>query len=180
MKGIRQHPKVFVFVSILVMAFGALIARNVLGEADGGTVNEGIYSAAWEISVYNLSYNSSTQRTRSTHRYLLENSGDSETGGIIKRKYTFLHEVLTADGNPTFDADDNPKVLRIESGIGAPLSPGEYQEYSDTIGLSIADLEGGTRRYKIHAYTRLSIYENIPGPPLAQPEVHETSNTFRK
>ena len=155
-----------------------LTVATVFGAAKGGTFSKDGYSGAWEISAYNLSYNSATQRTSSNHRYLLENSGGE--GKILKRKYTFLHEVLTADGSPTFDADDNPKVLRIESGIGAPLSPGQYQEHSDTIGLSIADLEGGSRRYKIHAYTRLSIYKNIPGPPLAQPEVHETSNTFRK
>lgn len=126
-----------------------------------------------------FSYNSSTQRTRSTHRYLLENSGDSEEGGVIKRKYTFAHRIVTAQGNLTYNANGDPKVERIESAIGAPLSPGAYQEHSDTIGVSVANLEGG-KYYKIQAHTRLTIYKATLGTPLAQPEVHEESASFRK
>ena len=100
-------------------------------------------------------------------------------GKTLKRKYTFFHEVLTADGDETFDANGNPKELRIESNIGGALEPGAYQEHSDTIGLSIADLQSGND-YKIHAYTRLIIYKKNLGTPLAQPEVHETSDEFRK
>ena len=177
MKGIKKHPKVFVFVNLLGLAL-VLTVTTVFGEADGGTFNKDGYGGAWEISVYNLSYNSATQRTSSTHRYLLENSGGE--GKVLKRKYTFFHEVLTADGDETFDANGNPKELRIESNIGAPLSPGAYQEHSDTIGLSIADLEGGDNMYKIHAYTRLIVYKKTLGTPLAQPEIHETSDTFIK
>ena len=177
MKGIKKHPKAYVFVSLLGLVL-VLIGTAVFGAAKGDTFNKDGYGGAWEISVYNLSYNSATQSTRSNHRYLLENSGGE--GKILKRKYTFFHEVLTKDGNKTFDANGNPKELRIESNIGAPLEPGAYQEHSDTIGLSIADLPGGDKRYKIHAYTRLAIYKKNPGTPLAQPEVHETSLPFTK
>ena len=166
----KQHPKAVVcLVMLAIAAVGALIIRDVLGASDGGTVIQDEYSAAWEISAYNLSYNSSTQRTRSTHRYLFENSGDSEEGGVIKRKYTFAHRIVTDQGNLTYNANGNPKVERIESTIGAPLSPGAYQEHSDTIGVSVADLEGG-RNYKIQAYTRLTLYKVTLGTPLAQPD----------
>ena len=64
MKGIRQHPKAFVFVSLFGLA---LIVTTVFGAASGGTFNSDVYSGAWEVSVYNFSYNSATQRTSSTH-----------------------------------------------------------------------------------------------------------------
>ena len=177
MRRVKQHPKAFAFVSLLGLAL-VLIIATVFGAADGGTVSKDGYSGAWEISVYNLSYNSATQTTSSNHRYLLENSG--EAGKVLKRKYTFSHRVVTAEGNLTYDANGNPKVERIESAIGAPLSPGAYQEHSDTLGVSIADLPGGDRMYKIQAYTRLTIYKDTLGAPLAQPEVHEESALFSK
>ena len=74
MKGIKQHPKAFVFVSLLGLVL-TLAVTAVFGAARGGTFSKDGYGGAWEISVYNLSYNSATQRTSSTHRYLLENSG---------------------------------------------------------------------------------------------------------
>ena len=177
MTRVKQHPKAFVFVSLFGLVL-ALTVTVVFGAAKGDTFSKDGYGGAWEISVYNLSYNSATQRTSSNHRYLLENSGGE--GKVLKRKYLFTHRVLTADGDETFDANGNPKVVRIESTIGAPLDPGAYQEHSDTLGLSIADLEGGDRRYKIQAYTRLIVYKKTLGTPLAQPIVDETSNTFRK
>ena len=176
MTRVKQHPKVFVFVSLFGLAL-IVTVTTIFGAAKGGTFSKDGYSGAWEISVYDLSYNSTTQRTMSNHRYLLENSG--EEGKVLKRKYAFSHRVVTEDGNLTYDADGNPKVKRVESAIGAPLKPGAYQEYSETLGLSIADLEGG-QDYKIQSYTRLTIYKDTLGKPLAQPEVHEESDSFRK
>ena len=165
MKGIKQYPRAFVFVSFLGLT---LIVTAVFGAARGGIFSGDGYSGAWEVSVYNLSYNSATKRTSSTHRYLLENSGGE--GKILKRKYTFTHQLFTPEGNIITDENHNPKVKRVESGIGAPLSPGAYQEHSDTIGLSVSDLSDRTM-FKIRAYTRLTVYKHTIGTPLAQPEV---------
>ena len=146
MTRVKQHPKAYVFVSLLGLALIVTIA-TVFGAAKGGTFSsDDGYSGAWEVSVYNLSYNSATQRTSSNHRYLLENSGEEEK--VLKRKYTYAHQLVTPEGNLIFDASGNPKVKRVESGIGAPLEPGAYQEHSDTIGLSVADLSDG-RMFKI-------------------------------
>ena len=174
MKGIRQHPKAFVFVSLFGLT---LIVTTVFGAASGGTFNSDGYSGAWEVSVYNFSYNSATQRTSSTHRYLLENSGGA--GKVLKRKYTFAHQLVTPQGDIITDENHNPKVKRVESGIGAPLSPGAYQEHSETLGLSVSDLPDGTM-FKIRAYTRLTVYKHTLGAPLAQPEVSDQSTTYTK
>lgn len=173
MKGIRQNPKAFVFVMLGL----ALTVTAVFGAASGGTFSSDGYSGAWEVSVYNLSYNSATQRTSSTHRYLLENSGGE--GKVLKRKYTFTHQLVTPQGNIITDENQNPKVKRVESVIGAPLSPGAYQEHSDTIGLSVSDLPDGTM-FKIRAYTRLIVYKDTLGAPLAQPEIGDESTTYTK
>ena len=174
MKRTKQHPKAFMFVSLLGLA---LTVTTVFGAARGGTFSSDGYSGAWEVSVYNFSYNSATQRTSSTHRYLLENSGGE--GKVLKRKYTFTHQLVTPQGNIIVDDSGNPKVKRVESAIGAPLSPGAYQEHSDTIGLSVSDLPDGTM-FKIRAYTRLTVYKHTLGTPLAQPEVNDESTTYTK
>lgn len=176
MTRVKQHPKVFVFVSLFGLAL-IVTVTTIFGAAKGGTFSKDGYSGAWEISVYDLSHNSTTQRTMSNHRYLLENSG--EEGKVLKRKYTYAHRLVTPEGNLIFDASGNPKVERVESAIGAPLSPGAYQEHSETLGLSVADLPNG-KMFKIQAYTRLSIYKDTLGKPLAQPEVHEESAVFTK
>ncbi len=176
MTRLKQHPKAFVFVSLLALAL-VLTGTAIFGAARGGTFSSDGYSGAWEVSVYNLSYNPDTYRTSSNHRYLLENDG--EEGKVLKRKYTFSHQLVTPEGNLIYDANGNPKVERVESAIGAPLPPGAYQEHSETLGVSVADLADGTM-FKIRAYTRLTIYKATLGAPLAQPEVDEESAVFTK
>ena len=77
MTGIRQNPKAVICLATLVLAaVGVLIVGSVYGASDAGTTS-GVY---WEVSVYNLSYSSATQRTSSSHRYLVENNYINDDG----------------------------------------------------------------------------------------------------
>ena len=160
----KQHPKAVVcLVMLAIAAVGALIIRDALGAEDNGTTN-GVY---WEVSVYNLSYSSATQRTSSSHRYLVENNYINDDGeyAAIKPKFRFAHFVVKPDNSYTYNEDNSIKFDSSE-GFGATVPATGAGDHSDTLGTSVANLDPGD--YKIYAYTELDIYEatDTGGPPI--------------
>ena len=155
MKGIRQHPKTIIcLVTLVLTAVGALIVGSVYGESDAGTTN-GVY---WEVSVYSFSYNSSTQRTSSSHRYLVENNYINDDGeyAAIKPKFRFAHFVVELDNSYTHNEDGTIKHDSDE-GFGATVPATGAGSHSDTLGVSVDNLDPGP--YKIYAYTELDVYD---------------------
>ena len=154
MQGIRQHPKAVICSVTLVLAVvGGLIVGNVYGASNADTTN-GVY---WEVSVYNLSYSSVTQRTSSSHRYLVENNyiNDDSEYAAIKPKFRFAHFVVKPDNSYTYNEDGSIKHDSDEA-FGATVPATGAGDHSDTLGTSVANLDPGD--YKIYAYTELDIY----------------------
>ena len=164
MTGIRQHPKaVICLVTLVLAAVGALIVGSVYGKSDAGTTN-GVY---WEVSVYNLSYSATTQRTSSSHRYLVENNYINDDGeyAAIKPKFRFAHFVVELDNSYTYNEDGSIKHDSDE-GFGTTVPATGAGDHSDTLGTSVDNLEPGP--YKIYAYTELDIYDaaDTGGTPI--------------
>ena len=175
MKGIRQYPKAVVCLVMLVLAaVGLLIVRDIPGHIDDGatedsdddegTTAEGIW---WYVEVDDVTHNSLS--TESYHRYEVENGSDFK----IRLVFEFAHRILTAAGNTVRNADGSPKEDVIHcpwaelGGLNCPepkLDPGDVDANWWWLCTSIDELEGGN--YRIHAYTRLGIYRDTPGPPL--------------
>ena len=164
MTGIRQNPKaVICLVTLVLAAVGILIVGSVYGASDAGTTS-GVY---WEVSVYNLSYSSATQRTSSSHRYLVENNYINDDGeyAAIKPKFRFAHFVVKPDNSYTYNEDGSIKHDSDE-GFGATVPATGAGDHSDTLGTSVANLDPGD--YKIYAYTELDIYDaaDTGGTPI--------------
>ncbi len=180
---VKQHPKTFVCLAILVLAVtGVLIVRNALGAWDAGTVVlfEGIdhkeTTVAWECSAYNLSYDSGRSKTRSTHRYFVENMGESGRGHAWPR-YTYTHEIRKVEGNLlTYNEDESPKVVR-HFGNDKAVRPGQVRERERILSISVANLTPGW--YKIHAYTLLEISETNGGAAEDDGAAHETLEFYK-
>lgn len=178
MKGIRQHPKaVICLVTLVLAAVGALIVGSVYGASDNGTTN-GVY---WEVSVYNFSYSSTTQRTSSSHRYLVENNYINDDGeyAAIKPKFRFAHFVVKPDGSYTYNEDGSIK-FDSDEGFGATVPATGAGDYSDTLGTSVDNLDSGD--YKIYAYTELDIYDatDTGGTPIVSGADVDGEYTFTK
>ena len=178
MKGIRQYPKaVICLVTLILAAVGALIVGSVYGASDDGTTN-GVY---WEVSVYNFSYNSATQRTSTSHRYLVENNYINDDGeyAAIKPKFRFAHFVVKPDNSYTYNEDGSTKHDSDE-GFGATVPATGAGDHSDALGISVDNLDTGD--YKIYAYTELDIYDaaDTGGTPIVTGPRVEDEYEFMK
>ncbi len=171
MKFAKQHPKMFVCLFILVLvAAGALIVRNIPGAGTGGTTDTG--NVAWEISVWNLVYNSATERTSSNHRFLIENSGE-ETEVVFE----FQHAVVTDDGFSNVEVEKKIPDIENNPGYDYPdVPPWTYYEKSESISADVSHLDEGD--YKITAYTRISPRRDDDNLSVVDPKVDETSGSF--
>ena len=176
MARLKQHPKAVICVSLLGLAL-ILSGTTVFGESDYGTTN-GVY---WEISVYNLSYDSITQTTTSRHRYLVENNYVNDDGeyAAIKPKFRFSHFVLKLDGSYTYNADGSLK-FDSSAGFGATVLATGAGDHSETLGVSVDNLVAGP--YKIYAYTEVDIYEatDTGGLPIVSGLRVEDEQEFTK
>ena len=176
MARLKQHPKAVVCVSLLGLAL-VLISTTAFSESDYGTTN-GVY---WEISAYNLSYDSTTQTTSSRHRYLVENNYVNDDGeyAAITPKFRFAHFVLKLDNSYTYNVDGSIK-FDSDEGFGSTVPATGAGDHSETLGVSVDNLEPGT--YKMYTYTELDIYEatNTSGPPIVSGLSVEAEKEFTK
>lgn len=151
MKRIKQYPKAFVCLVILVVAVvGALIVSSVSGDQDCGYTVDGIWYSA---SVGDLRYEDPF--TKSYHRIYVENDADF----TIKIAYRFAHLIFKNDKSTpaTAGPGEPPKQQIIEEPNGPIVEPGTYNdnERTKTLKVDVSDLPPGP--YWINAYTELEI-----------------------
>ena len=150
MKGIKQHPKAFVCLVILVFAAGALIVSSVSRDQDCGYILNSIWYSA---SVGDLRYEDPF--TKSYHRIYVENDADF----TIETAYRFAHLIFKNDKSTpaTAGPGEPPKQQIIEEPNGPIVEPGTYDdnERTDTLEVDVSDLPIGF--YWINAYTELEI-----------------------
>lgn len=167
MKRVKQPPKAFVCLVILVLAAaGVLIVRNVSGDQSCGYTVDGIWYSA---SVGDLRYE--PPFTKSYHRTYVENDADF----TIETEYRFVHLIFKNDKSTpaTAGPGESPKQQIIEEPNGPIVEPGTYHdnERTDTLEVDVSDLPIGF--YWINAYTELEIMKLGSTVRLITPRAEE-------
>ena len=180
MTGIRQHPKAFVFVSLLGLALVlGLIHKGVAGRLDelptsdysnGYTVDGIRYNA----SVSSLRYNSSTQETSSFHLIFLENHSDF----VITSRYLYAQHVYRDNQETRVRNNVTPWLTgpRVEPIEDTP-PPEDVNTRDDTLTTDVGGLPPGY--HWINAYTELEVKREGSNINLITPRA-EAAKRFRK
>ena len=181
MKGIRQHPKAFVFVSLLglVLVLG-LIHKGIAGRLDGlptSASDSGYHTThniRYNASVSSLRYDSSAQQAKSFHLIFLENHSDV----VITSRYLFAQHVYE---------DDQESIVRsynttwLAGATVEPIEdtppPEEVNTRDDTLTNNMGGLSTG--HYWINAYTELEVEREGSNINLITPRA-EAAKRFQK
>ena len=161
MKGIRQHPKMFVFVSLLGLALVlALIQEGVthnhLDDLPNSDYSNGytIDGIRYNASVSSLNYNSNTQKVSSFHLIFLENHSDFViTSRYLYAQFVYKNDQTTRVKSYVTPWRTGPRVEPIED----TPPPEEVNTRDDTVRTNVSDLSDGY--YWINAYTELEFKE---------------------
>ena len=158
MTRVKQHPKAFVFVSLLelVLVLG-LIHTGIAGRLDGLPTSD--YSSGYTVdgirynaSVSSLRYDAVTQQTSSFHLIFLENHADF----VITSRYLYAQHVYRNDQATIVRSNvtpwlDGPRVEPIED----TPPPEEANTRDDTLKNNVGGLPNGY--HWINAYTELEV-----------------------
>ncbi len=180
MTRLKQHPKAFVFVSLLALALVlGLIHRGVAGRLDG--LPTSAYSndytedhIRYNVSVGSLRYNSSTQETSSFHLIFLENHSNF----VITSRHLYAQHVYKDDQQTIVRSNFTPWLTgpRVEPIEDTP-PPEEVNTRDDTLTNNVGGLSEG--HYWINAYTELEFKREGSNINLRTPRA-EAAKRFLK
>ena len=181
MTRVKQHPKAFVFVSLLglVLVLG-LIQEGITGRLDGLPTSasssgyDTTHNIRYNASVSSLRYDSSAQQTKSFHLIFLENHSDV----VITSRYLFTQHVYEDDQESIVRSYnttwlDGPRVEPIEE----TPPPEEDNTRDDTLTNNVGGLANGY--HWINAYTELEIKREGSNVNLLTPRA-EAAKRFLK
>ena len=181
MKGIRQHPKMFVCVSVL----GLVLVLGLIEEGDTHNHLEDLPPSDYDndyttdgirynASVSSLNYNFNTQQISSFHLIFLENHSDFViTSRYLYAQFVYLDDQATRVNSYVTPWLTGPRVEPIED----TPPPEEVNTRDDTVTTNVGDLTNG--HYWINAYTQLEFKEEGTTSNLLTPRA-EAAKRFRK
>ena len=181
MKRAKQHPKMFVFVSLLGLALVlGLIQEGVTGRlaelpnSDYSSGYDTTHDIRYNASVSSLNYNSSTQQVSSFHLIFLENHSDS----VIRSRYLFAQHVYKDDETTRVMSNVTPWLTgpRVEPIEDTP-PPEEVNTRDDTLTNNVGGLSPGY--HWINAYTELEVKRQGSNINLITPSA-EAAKRFQK
>ena len=156
MTRVKQHPKAFVFASLLGLALVlGLIHKGLAGRLDELPTSD--YSSGYTVdgirynaSVSSLRYDSSTQETSSFHLIFLENHSDF----VITSRYLYAQHVYKDNQETIVRSNFTPWLTgpRVEPIEDTP-PPEEVNTRDDTLTNNVDGLPTG--HHWINAYTEL-------------------------
>ena len=181
MTRVKQHPKAYVFVSLLGLALVlGLIQEGITGRLDklptsaSSSGYDTTHNIRYNASVSSLRYDQSTQQAKSFHLIFPENHSDV----VITSRYLCAQHVYKDDQESIIRSNSTswltgPRVKPIED-----TPPPEDDNTKDrTLTNNVGGLSPG--HYWINAYTELAVKREGSNINLITPRA-EAAKRFRK